>query len=230
MTALFLSCEHGGNEVPKDLLPCFAGHEDVLETHRALDLGALDLFHRLAPLAAETTYATLSRLCIELNRSEAHPRLFSEFTRQLGAAQKQRLLDLHHRYRNDFIERTRERIAARTEVMHVAVHSFTPVLNGVKRTMDIGLLYDPARANERNFCLSWRRVLKHRMPSLTVRMNQPYKGISDGLPTTMRHLFPRHYGGIELEVNQRFAHNGRMDREVARTLFATLAEVLRTMD
>ena len=76
MTVLFLSCEHGGNEVPQELQSCFIGHADVLESHRGLDIGALDLFQRLVPVAEETTSATLSRLCIELNRSEGHPQLF----------------------------------------------------------------------------------------------------------------------------------------------------------
>ena len=31
-------------------------------------------------------------------------------------------------------------------VVHVAIHSFTPVLNGVRRTADVGLLFDPSRA------------------------------------------------------------------------------------
>ena len=30
MNALFLSCEHGGNDVPADLRRCFTGDEDIL--------------------------------------------------------------------------------------------------------------------------------------------------------------------------------------------------------
>lgn len=226
MNALFLSCEHGGNDVPRDLRRCFSGNEEVLQTHRGLDIGALDLFKKLVPLAAESTSATLSRLCIELNRSEHHPKLFSTCTRDLGAERKQELLDFHRAYRSAFTARIKQRIAAKEHVVHVAVHSFTPVLDGVKRTMDIGLLYDSSRANERAFCLAWRKALHHRAPHLVVRMNQPYKGTSDGFPTLLRSVFPRNYAGIELEVNQRFAKHGRMAPAIVGALRDTLAEVL----
>lgn len=226
MTLLFLSCEHGGNKVPKALQPCFAGQEEVLHTHRGLDIGALDLFRHLVPLADESTYATRSRLCIELNRSAHHPRLFSAYTKALPPAQKEALLQFHHAYRQAFTERIRARVQAGHHVVHVAVHSFTPVLDGAVRTMDIGLLYDPARPREKHFCHTWRRALERRIPGLTVRMNQPYKGTSDGFPTALRGLFPRHYTGIELEVNQRFAPQGRMNPALVRALHGSLEETL----
>jgi predicted N-formylglutamate amidohydrolase len=229
MTALVLSCEHGGNHVPRDLRRCFAGDEEVLQGHRGLDIGALDLFKKLVPLAAESTSATLSRLCIELNRSEDHPRLFSAYTRDLGAERKQELLNFHRAYRSEFTSRIRQRVSRKEQVVHVAVHSFTPVLDGVQRTMDIGLLYDLSRASERAFCLAWRKALHYRAPRLVVRMNQPYKGTSDGFPTLLRTDFPRHYAGIELEVNQRFANRGRMDPAVVSALRDTLAEVLNAV-
>ncbi len=226
MTALYLSCEHGGNEVPLELQPCFTGHSDVLQTHRGLDIGALDLFLRLASLAEETTSATLSRLCIELNRTEGHRQLFSKYTSSLDPPRKEELLAFHRSYWNDFIERIQERIDEEQEVMHVAVHSFTPVLDGITRTVDIGFLYDPARSNERSFCMAWRKALATRMPDLALRMNQPYKGISDGFPTALRRLFSTHYGGMELEVNQRFAPNGTMEPALTEAIRESLAEVM----
>ncbi len=227
MTELFLSCEHGGNDVPPDLRHCFTGDEEVLHTHRGLDIGALDLYKKLVPLATESTSATLSRLCIELNRSEHHPRLFSAYTRNLGAARKQELLHFHRDYRGEFTKRIKQRIARKEDVVHVAVHSFTPVLDGVKRAMDIGLLYDPSRAYERAFCLAWRKALHHRAPALVVRMNHPYKGTSDGFSKHLRTIFPKHYAGIELEVNQRSTNDGHMDPAMVSALRDTLTEVLR---
>lgn len=225
--SLLLSCEHGGNDVPAALRPCFKGHEDVLRTHRGLDIGALDLFRKLAPLAAFSTFATRSRLCIELNRSEHHPRLFSAWSKSLPQASKEELLAFYHRYRNTLVQQIEKQIAAGSEVVHVAVHSFTPVLDGVRRTMDIGLLYDPGRPKEKAFCAAWGKAIKRRAPQLSVRMNQPYKGTSDGFPTALRKAFPTHYAGIELEVNQRFATGGRMDKAISLTLRESLTEVLQ---
>ena len=229
MTTLVLSCEHGGNDVPPDLHHCFAGDEEVLRTHRGLDIGALDLFKKLVPLAEVSTSATLSRLCIELNRSEHHPKLFSVYTRDLDAARKQELLNFHRAYRSGFTALIKQRIVAKEEVVHVAVHSFTPVLDGVKRTMDIGLLYDPSRSNERAFCMAWRKALHTRAPQLVVRMNQPYKGTSDGFPTHLRSVFPKNYAGIELEVNQRFAVDGRMEKAITRVIRESLQETLSSL-
>lgn len=230
MTLLFLSCEHGGNDVPPDLRRCFNGDDEVLQTHRGLDIGALDLFKKLVPLAAESISAILSRLCIELNRSEHHPKLFSTYTRNIDPARKQELLKFHRAYRSEFTSLIKQRIAAKEDVVHVAVHSFTPVLDGVKRTMDIGLLYDPSRPSERAFCLAWRKALHHRAPHLVVRMNQPYKGTSDGFCTQLRTIFPKHYAGIELEVNQRFASKGRMDPAIVGVLLDALSDLLQEED
>lgn len=226
LSALLLSCEHGGNEVPHKLHACFSGDEDVLQTHRGLDIGALDLFRKLAPLAAFSTFATRSRLCIELNRSEDHPRLFSPWMHALRAEHRDVLLRYYRNYRQSFAEQVRARISAGLDVVHVAVHSFTPVLDGVRRTMDIGFLYDPQRPAEKTFCTAWRRALERYQPGLVVRMNRPYKGISDGFPTALRKQFPKHYAGIELEVNQRFANNGRMDPAVKQALHDSLAATL----
>lgn len=226
MSTLFLTCEHGGNRVPRHLKAFFTGHEDVLETHRGYDIGALDLFRSLASLADETAHATLSRLCIEMNRTEDHPQLFSAYMRAASPAQRQELLALHRAYAGDIAARIRERISGGREVLQIAVHSFTPVLDGRKRDLDIGLLYDPKRSGERTFCLRWRQALLRHLPGLTVRMNQPYKGTSNGLPTALRHKFPKHYAGVELEVNQRFASNGRMDRKLAAAVRSSLSEAL----
>lgn len=226
MTALFLSCEHGGNEVPARLKACFAGHEEILDTHRGWDPGALDLFHDLKPLATHSTFATLSRLCIEMNRTEGHPQHFSRFTRPLPEGEKAALLREYRAYWQAFADKVAAQIKAGHDVLHIAVHSFTPVLDGQPRHMDIGLLYDPARQAERSFCWAWRRAINRHAPQLIVRMNQPYKGTADGFPTALRKQFPRHYAGIELEVNQRFATGGRMDPAVKAALHQSLAELV----
>ena len=41
--AVVLSCEHGGNIVPDEFSELFRNASDVLESHRGLDPGALEL-------------------------------------------------------------------------------------------------------------------------------------------------------------------------------------------
>jgi len=85
----------------------------------------------------------------------------------------------------------------------IAVHSFTPVMNGEVRNADIGLLYDSRRAREGAFCARWLSALRRADPSVRVRRNYPYLGKADGLATALRQRYPQsRYIGVELEINQ----------------------------
>jgi predicted N-formylglutamate amidohydrolase len=94
-------------------------------------------------------------------------------------------------------------VRAHGHVTHVSVHTFTPVMKGKTRPLDIGLLFDPARANERDLCARWRRAIGAAHPALRTRFNLPYRGAADGFTTHLRSIHPEHrYTGVELEVNQ----------------------------
>src|SRR5690606_41948935 len=69
---LVITCEHGGNFVPKKYQPLFKKQETVLQTHRGFDPGTLDLFQYLKPLSHFSIFSDTSRLLIELNRSLHH--------------------------------------------------------------------------------------------------------------------------------------------------------------
>jgi predicted N-formylglutamate amidohydrolase len=97
-------------------------------------------------------------------------------------------------------------VAAGRRVVHVAAHTFTPELDGVVRTADVGLLYDPARRGEHRLAAAWKAALSVAAPQLRVRRNYPYAGKGDGLTRELRLRFPAaRYVGIELEVNQALA-------------------------
>jgi predicted N-formylglutamate amidohydrolase len=119
-------------------------------------------------------------------------------------------------------------LRAHARVVHIGSHSFTPVLDGRKRTADIGLLYDPARLREASLCARWREALLRRSPQWTVRRNYPYAGKNDGLTTALRRRYPpSRYLGIELEINQMHPL-GRAGswRSMQRTVIAALSEAL----
>lgn len=100
-------------------------------------------------------------------------------------------------------------VAGGGRVIHIASHSFTPVLDGVIRQADVAWLYDPGRAEEPTFATCWRDNLKARCPDLRLRRNYPYQGKDDGLTRQLRRTYPSHrYIGIELEINQRFVLAG----------------------
>lgn len=221
--AIVLSCEHGGNRVPPAYRPWFRRARRVLDSHRGWDPGALVLARALArALDAPMVATTVSRLVVECNRSVGHPRLFSEFTRGLSRGEKQELLEGHYHPHRGAVEAVvRSAIRTHGRVVHIGVHTFTPVVDGKRRAVDIGLLYDPARRLESRWCEEWSEILALVAPALRVRRNQPYRGSSDGLTTALRRRLPAsRYLGIELEVNQALA-TGAMTR-VSRQLAASL--------
>jgi predicted N-formylglutamate amidohydrolase len=229
-TALLVTSEHGGNEVPMEHRTLFRGRRSLLDSHRGWDPGTLDLAERMAAtLAAPLVSSTVTRLLVDLNRSPHNPRLFSEVTRPLSRETRRGLIETWHRPHWQSVRAALARgLRARGRVLHLGIHSFTPVLYGVTRKPDIAVLYDPARKAERALAVAWSRALTGALPTRIVRRNDPYKGNSDGLATGMRRELPAsQYIGIEIEINQRHVgHGGRFPAWVDDALLHTLSEVL----
>ena len=227
MLKLIITCEHGGNQVPPSYAALFQGQDELLASHQGYDPGALDLFQTLRELADVSFYAETTRLLVELNRSQQHPKLFSAITRSLPEAEKKKILQAHYfPYREKVEHMIQDLVSAGRKVLHIGVHSFTPVLNGKERLADIGLLYDPKQQHEQRFCKVWKEALQQQRKELVVRFNYPYLGIADGFPTYLRRKFPAgSYAGVELEVNQKFVTG---NAPCWQKLKETLKESLRT--
>ncbi len=202
---LLLTCEHGGHRIPKAYAKLFQGADAVLASHRGWDPGALALARRLArELRRPLLAVTWSRLFVEANRTPSNPRIWSGFTAPLSRGERERILE---RWWRPHREAVAGAVAAPTgrgqRVVHVAVHSFTPELDGEVRNADVALLYDSRRTREAALCRRWTWILRALDPALRVRRNYPYRGSSDGLTTWLRRRHPASlYLGIEIEINQ----------------------------
>jgi len=208
---LIISCEHGGRVVPAAYAALFDGHGALLDSHRGWDPGALMFARQMAKaFDAKLVASRTTRLLVDLNRSIGHRSLFSELSSGLTRSARREVVDRFYRPHRDAIEgEIARRIAAGRPVLHIASHSFTPVLGGVVRQADVGFLYDPRRASEAGLAQRWLVELARRAPALRLRRNYPYRGRGDGLATALRRRFPdTAYTGIELELNQRFAAQG----------------------
>jgi len=185
--SLLITCEHGGNQIPAEYAGLFDGQSQLLATHRGWDIGILPLARRLAAgLGAPLEAAEVSRLLVDLNRSLHNRTLFSEFTRDLPAPARQDLLRrYYHPFRQAVEQKVAARLAAGGRLLHLAVHSFTPVIRGTLRSADLGLLYDPASPGESAFCRQWQLALQQLAPQLRVRRNYPYRGCSDSVGKTL---------------------------------------------
>lgn len=227
---LVVTCEHASNRVPARAKHLFdsAAARDALNGHRGYDPGAAELTRRFArELTAPACFGEFTRLLIELNRSLHHRRLWSEFSRELDAEERRHWIECYYRpYREMARSRLKRAICDHGRVIHLGVHSFTPVLDGEIRNVDVGLLYDPRRAGERALCVRWLERLRAVAPELRVRRNQPYRGVADGFVTELRKEFTdEEYAGIELEVNQAFVHkNDGTWRKLQTVLIKTFSE------
>lgn len=201
--SFLISAEHGSNHVPPLWQPLFNGAEDVLRTHRGWDPGSREMAESLAcALDAPLLAGKVTRLLIDLNRSAGHPGRFSEFSRGLPQREKRLLVE---RYWQPHWNSCRDRLHALPgKIIHIACHSFTPELDGKTRRTDIGLLYDPSRPREAYYCRTLGSALRAALPEVTVHMNQPYLGISNGMGQQHRRLHPdTRLITLELEINQR---------------------------
>lgn len=229
---LVLSCEHASRAIPRRYSKLFVGADVSLGTHAGSDLGSQEMSRHLAnELGVEVTYARASRLLVDCNRSLHHRSLFSVYTRNLPEAERGEILaNYYHPHRDAVTSRINKTIATQGQAVHVSVHSFTGVINGKARETDIGLLYDPARADERLFCAEWQAQLRAE-GTFRVRRNYPYKGVSDGLVTHLRRQQPAHaYLAIELEFRQELMDGPRwttLRQALAETLESTLATLVK---
>jgi len=218
---LLLTCEHGGRRIPAEYRTLFRGAEKVLASHRGWDPGALPLARIVAKrLRLPLLDVEWSRLLVEANRAPTNRRIWSSYTAGLPRSERLQILDKYWwPHRREVEERVAALSARGRRVLHVAVHSFTPVLDGQVRDADIGLLYDPRRPAERAIARRWKAILEELDPSLRVRFNYPYHGAADGLPTWLRKRFPdARYAGYEFELNQAVLSGAR-----GKALAATVA-------
>jgi len=206
---LLFTCEHASAFVPTNYTQVLRGSK-LRGTHRELDIGALAVASFLARQLNAPLYAGgISRLLVDMNRSAHNPAVLSPVARALPLNEQRALLARYHeRHWKKVRDHVSKALVSHRKVVHIAVHSFTPILvheNGLKdvRTADIGLLYDPRRTPERLMAQKWASALRDAAPDFRVRRNYPYQGKGDGLATSLRGQFSAaRYVAFELEVNQ----------------------------
>lgn len=227
---VIITCEHGGNKIPKKYSYLFSSNENILTTHKGYDFGALKLAEEIFKKAGDYFYySQASRLLVDLNRSITNKNLFSGFTKKLSRKEKDELLKKHYfPFRNKVENQIRELIKQKNIIIHISVHSFTPVLNNKVRNADIGLLFDPKRKKEKDFAVLFRNEFSLLEANLKIRFNYPYLGISDGLTSYLRKKFNgKEYIGIELEINQKYILNDKNKwKDLKKNLKDVLASVL----
>ncbi len=218
-----VTCEHAGNSVPLNFAHLFHGKEEILQSHRGWDPGAVDVATALSnELSAPFFICETTRLLVEPNRSLHSESLFSEYSRSLTDAEKNHLLEnYYHPHRSAVGQLIRN---SSDGILHLSIHTFTPVWDGRERIIDLGLLFDPDRSNEAKVCNDYRAKLRKSLPAMNIEFNAPYKGIDDGFTTYLRTQFDNdRYLGIEIEINQKFVGTEKL-KTISKALSASLRD------
>ncbi|MGH8130250.1 MAG: N-formylglutamate amidohydrolase [Steroidobacteraceae bacterium] len=149
-----LACDHASRRFPRAVGDM--GLDPVaMRCHLAWDIGAGALTEALAgALSVTAVLGTYSRLVVDCNRQLLDPGAFPEFgdgviipgNRRLSAQDRERRAAAIYWPYHRAIESEISRLAAAgVPPVVVSVHSFTPVLDGVPRPWQVGVLWDADR-------------------------------------------------------------------------------------
>ena len=221
--SVIFTCEHAGNHVPEQYQSLFAGQSEILESHRGRDPGAWPLANFLAEQMESPVFACLTtRLLIEANRSPDNPQLFSEYSTPLPIESKEKLIQNIYKPYHEQVQKVIEKMTK--PVLHLSIHSFTPIWHGQERKVDIGILFDPTQNIEAVFSQQLKDNLHANLPEFQIRFNEPYKGTDDGFTTWLKKQYSKDdYTGIEIEVNQKFSSDlSRVKAGLANSIKSSL--------
>lgn len=207
---VMLVCDHASCRFPAALgdmgLDPFARR-----CHLAIDIGAGSLTEKLAEgLGVTAVLAQYSRLVVDPNRDLMDPGAFLEYgdgilvpgNRNLHQADKDRRADAiywpYHRAIDDQIGRLK---AAGPPPAFIAVHSFTPVLNGEAREWQIGVLWDKDKRLADIF------IEEFRAAGYVTGDNEPYSGKAPQDFTIDNHAEPIGLPHVGIEIRQDLVHD-----------------------
>jgi len=176
---ILLVCDHASCRFPQALgdmgLDPFARR-----CHLAIDIGAGKLTESLAKsLGVTAVIAQYSRLVVDCNRELMDPGAFLEYgdgilvpgNRKLSQEDKDaRANAIYWPYHNAIEEQIKRLRAIGPKPVFVSVHSFTPVLNGISRAVQMGVLWDKDPVVAKIFIEGFRDA------AYLTGDNEPYSG------------------------------------------------------
>jgi predicted N-formylglutamate amidohydrolase len=198
--------------------------------HIGWDIGARGVQREVARrLGVPAVGSRWSRLLIDCNRALDDPSLIVKQSdgvpvpgnASLSRAERARRIELYHRPYHLALDRAvarAKRANPDAAVQLLALHSFTPVMSGVERSFDIGVLFDayPVLARRLGRALAGS--------GYRVRYNEPYSGLAGLIYSARRHGDAHDVAYVELEVNNALLRTAqgiaRLGRDVARALAA----------
>lgn len=194
-----VTCDHASNFVPPEINGGDLGLDPRdMERHIAYDIGAAGVSLRLAELLdGPAILSNFSRLVIDPNRGEDDPTLMMKLydgtiipaNRHIDPEEAERRKAAYYRPYHDALS---ELAARRDDTVYVAMHSFSPKLNGrAPRPWEIGVLH----ADDKAFAPALIARLQAE-PDLTVGDNEPYAGHLPGDSVDRHALLPNRVNAL----------------------------------
>jgi predicted N-formylglutamate amidohydrolase len=228
-----ITCDHASNRVPRALGTLGVSDEERAR-HIGCDIGAAAVTRLLAArLDGWAILTGYSRLVIDCNRRPDVPSSIptrSENTdipgnigmnEDAAILRRRTLFDPYHEAITEELDR---RAAALRNTIFVAMHSFTPVYDGVARPMHAGVLYNRDARLARALLAGLRNE-----PGLVIGDNAPYSVSDDsdyGIPV---HGERRGLPHVELEVRQDLIASPAGQEEWAERLARLLVQAANTI-
>lgn len=223
-----ITCDHASNIVPASVNGGDLGlPPSEMGRHIAYDLGAAEVTRALADLLnAPAVLSRFSRLVIDPNRGADDPTLIMKLydgtlipaNRHITPEEASRRLETFWRPYHDAYEAL---AARRDDTALVAIHSFSPKLNGrAPRPWQIGILH----ANESSFGPAMIERLR-REPDLCVGDNEPYAGHLPG-DAIDQHGLQTPRPNVLIELRHDVIETAEQQHAWARRLAPILTEVL----
>jgi len=225
---ILLVCDHASRRFP-EVLGTLGLDPVALRCHLALDIGAGPLTERLATtLSATAVLCQYSRLIVDCNRLLMDPSAFLEFgdgivvpgNRNLHPEDKKVRADEIYWPYHGAVESEVERLgAAGRPPIFVAVHSFTPVLNGESRLCEMGVLWDTDRMTAEIFLHDLREAGFH------VGDNEPYSGKAPHDFTVDQHAESIGLPHVGIEIRQDLIDDEQGIAEICGVLQSIIASL-----
>jgi predicted N-formylglutamate amidohydrolase len=229
---LVLVCDHASRTFPAEYGTLGLDAAELWR-HIACDIGAADVTRRLADLLdAPALLAGYSRLLIDCNRAPDDPSFICpisdgtpipgnrDVSKREAAKRRARYFTPYHAAIDEQLRRKRAADPGRVPAL-IAIHSFTPVMNGVERPWHIGILWD----RDGRIALPLIKTLAAD-PALTVGDNEPYSGRGNVGYTNRRHAESVGLPSVSIEIRQNLIDTGPGALAWADRLAAALGLVL----
>jgi len=205
---LVLSVEHASWTLPPGV--DLGVPQDVLQSQAGWDHGALEICAHISEhVGLPVHQGAFSRMFVDLNRPAEHADVVPRVSygapvpgnTTLAAGDRQARVDVFHAPYWAAVKRdVHARLIDHGAVFHFSSHTFSPELDPVSRTYDVGVLYDSTHPFEAE--IAERLMFAIRAAGLDVRMNQPYSGVGPAICTELRkELRDQKYAGIQLETS-----------------------------